>query len=156
MRFELDVFGDVQVSREILRFGARGSDMRPAFRSIVDFIMGEERHQFASEGRYASGGWKRLKDATIAAKRREHLDLRILHATHALRDSLTRRGARYQILEVSRGELRFGTSRPGAAAHQRPKDTNPLPQRRPLELREFARREILKKLQRYVLTGQAA
>jgi phage gpG-like protein len=154
MRVELDVFGEKQISREILRVGERASDARPVFSSIARYLMGEEEQQFASEGRYASGGWARLKDATIAAKRRAHLDPRILRATDALHRSLTRRGDANQVLVIRPNELRFGTKLAYARFHQ--SGTSSSPRRRPLELRETARREVVRRLQRFLLTGQAA
>lgn len=156
MRFTFEISGDKLIEREILRVGAHARDARPAFAVIADFMMGETRRQFDSQGAYASGGWKPLKPATVRAKARRGLDPRILHATGALRRSLTRRGDTNQLLELRPDEMRFGSRLVYAAAHQRPRPTSPLPQRRPLEFTERAKRQIIRTLQRWIVTGEVA
>lgn len=155
MRFTFDVVGDKLVEREILRVGLHAKDARPAFESIADYMMAETRQQFSSEGRHASGGWKPLKAATLRAKARRGLDPRILHARGALERSLTSRGDPAQILQIRPQELVFGSRLAYAAAHQRPKPTSRLPQRRPLQFTEQAKRHIVKVLQRWLVTGEA-
>lgn len=154
MRFEFDVAGDRQVSRRLLRIGSYAGDARPVFSSIADLIFAENEKQFASEGAHASGGWQPLAAATLESKRRAGLDPRILHATLALERSLTVRGDANQLLRIRRDELRLASTLPYGGAHQNPKAGSRLPRRRPVELTEAARRTIIKKLQRYLLTGK--
>lgn len=156
MQFVFEIAGDKQVSRRLLRVASYAGDARPVFSSIADLMMRQTDAQFASEGGHASGGWRPLKPATLDTKRRQGLDLRVLHATLALRTSLTVRGDANQLLRIRRDELAWGSTLPYSGAHQNPRPGSTLPQRRPVEFTEAARREILKRIQRYVLTGEVA
>lgn len=153
MRIEFDFFGDVQVSREILRVGRYGADASPALRQIGELMQDETRRQFESQGIYASAGWTPLKPATIRAKQRKGQDLRILHMTHRLRDSLTGKTAD-SVMVVRPDELRFGTKVPYAGAHQNPRAGSRLPRRRPIEFRGATRTAMVKILQRWIITGE--
>ncbi len=156
VRFVFEIAGDRLIERELLRFGERTLNASPVFESIADFMMGEEREQFDTEGAYASGGWQPLKEETLRRKAQLELDPRILHATLALERSLTERGDPNQVLEVSADGLVFGSSRPGAAAHQNPRPGSRLPRRRPIEFTEPARQETVRRLQRWMITGELA
>lgn len=156
MRFTFEVAGDTLVERELLRVGDAARDARPAFDLIAGLMMRETGEQFDTEGRHASGGWKPLKPATLRAKQLKGLDPRILHATGTLERSLTRPGDANQILEVGPQELRFGSRLAYAGAHQNPRPTSRLPRRAPLAFTETAKREMIKILQRWLLTGEAA
>lgn len=156
-KFELDVFGDVQFSREILRMGQRGHNMVPAFGPIADDFLKIERRQFDTQGGYASGGWKPLAASTLAEKRRNGFDLRILHRTLAMRNSLTKRGAAGSIRRMSADELVMGTNVrsakgfPYPAAHQHGAG---VPRRRPIELTEPDKKRWVKWLQQWLITGE--
>lgn len=156
MRFDFEIAGDKQVSRRLLRLGEYAGDASPVFSSIADYMMDETAAQFDSQGGHASGGWEKLKPKTVAAKARRGLDPRILHAHGFLELSLTHRGDSNQILRISADELVFGSKLPYAGAHQNPRPGSPLPRRRPIEFTEGARREIVKRIQRYVITGEVA
>lgn len=153
MRITLDVHGDRQLSRELVRFADAATDWRPVLSRIADFVISETGEQFDTEGGHASGGWAPLKPATIRAKAARGLDPRILHAHGFLESSLTQRGDPNMILEVSRDELLFGSRLVYAGAHQNPRPGSPLPQRRPVELTEQARRQIVRMLQVWVRYG---
>jgi phage gpG-like protein len=154
MRILFDVSWDVQINRKLLRVGAHSTDASPAFEAIADFWIAETREQFATEGRHASGGWKPLTPATLEAKRRKKLRPEILRATDRMLNSLTVRDDGDMILEISPTELAYGSKVPYVGAHQRPKATSHLPQRRPVEFTETARRTTVKILQRFILTGE--
>lgn len=158
MRIVFELAGEKQIARDILRVGDRGTDMRPAFHSTADFWMLETERNFESEGRHASGGWTPLNPDYLARKlaHRPRLDPRILHATLALFDSLTVEGDENQVLTIRKNELTYGSRLPYAAAHQRPRPGSRLPRRRPVEFTEAARRQTVKILQRYVMTGEVA
>lgn len=155
MRVEIDVHGDKQVVRELLRLGDRGHDVRPAFEAIVDDLVNWTDSQFQTQGLRGSGGWAPLKPRTLARKAALGLDPRILHATLALRNSLTHRGDPHMIEEITADSLRWGSDLPYARAHQKGYPPNNLPQRRPVELTETDRRSVVKTIQRYVMTGSA-
>lgn len=154
MRITFDIAGDVQFDREILRLTERAEDVKPAFEHIVDRIEGWERQQFETEGGRASSGWRPIKQSTIDAKRRAGLDTRILHATHALRDSLTNTYADGAIREIGKQELKYGTEVPYAGVHQRGRKDGTMPARKPLEFREDDRRQIVKDLQAWIVRGE--
>lgn len=155
MRVQIEAFGDVQVSRELLRFSERAEDASPAFRAIADLLRDSEQRQFAGGGRFASGGWAPLAAATKRSKRRNPNPRvranaeRILVATEALRDSLTKQHDPGHVELVGPRELVFGTQSPAARFHQ------PDPQgRRVIEVRARDRVEMVKLLQRYITVGR--
>lgn len=156
VRITLDVFGDTQFDRTLLRIGERAEDMGPAFNDLADdFLLIEER-QFQTEGGFASGGWKELAAATIERKAALDLDPRILHATLRMRESLTERTDPDHVRRIDSDEFVVGTKvksekgYPYPRAHQRGKG---VPRRRPVELRDQDRRAWVKALQSYVMTG---
>lgn len=152
MRLDLDFFGDSQFSREILRVGRNAGDMRPAFDEVHELFLEVEKQQFTSQGRAYSGGWKPLAASTRASKARRNLDPRILHATLRLRGSLTEKTHSDHVYRASADEMFVGTSVPYAGVHQNPK-TSPLPRRRPVQFSDRIRTEIVKILQRHLMTG---
>lgn len=156
MKILFQVAGDVQIEREILRVGQRAADVAPAFDRIVDLWINETGLQFDTAGRHGSGGWRPLKPETIREKQRQGLDNGILRRTLALEDSLTHRGDGNMLLEIGPQELVWGSKLPYAEAHQKPRPGSRLPQRRPVEFTEEARRETVRILQRFILTGEVA
>ena len=156
MRVLFEVAGDVQLNRDIVRVGQRAQDMTPAFEQVAELWIGETAVQFVTEGRHASGGWKPLKQATIDAKRRDGLRPEILRAHDALYRSLTSptQTDPNMVLKITPGELDYGSKLDYVKYHQR--GTRNMPQRRPVEFTEKTRRDTIKILQRYLLTGETA
>jgi phage gpG-like protein len=153
VRLDLDVYGDEQVSRELLRFSAYAGNAQPAFRKIADDMRDQVAEQFATEGARGSGGWKPLADSTIASKLSAGLDPHILQATHTLMESLTGTGGDH-IEEISDEHLLFGSSVDYGRFHQ--KGTSRMPARRPVEFAELDRRGFIRTLQRYLVEGVLA
>lgn len=150
---DLEVFGEKQLSRELLRVGANASDMRPAFDDVHALFLKVEEKQFSTQGAAYSGGWKPLAPATVKHKLRHSLDPRILHATLRLRKSLTNKTHVDHVFRSSADEMFVGSRVPYGAVHQKPV-TSPLPRRRPVEFSNDVRREIMKLLQRHVMGSQ--
>lgn len=155
MLIELEIFGDVQLRRELLRFKDATADASPAFEQILmgtgrgSFSLRKiEGKQFATQGKFASGGWTKLAPSTVAQKARRGLDPRILHATGRLSASLTGPGPGH-IEIVTPQSMIFGTEVPYARFHQ--SGTHRMPRRRPIELREQDRRGMVRTLQRHLL-----
>lgn len=143
-RITISVFGEDVVNRTLLRFGDRARDFRSVFRRIVDErLKPAARAQFATQGSFGSGGWKPIAPATRAAKERAGLDPRILHATHALRDSF--QGGGDNIEEIGRDELRWGSRVEYGKYHR---ETRP-----PIQLPRTVRVMIVKDLQRHIVEG---
>lgn len=102
---------------------------------IVTDMFRVEETIFSSGGRRGGGSWKKLKDDTV--KRKGSVD--ILRGTgnskygdgpgDKLFESLTVRGAEFQILDVSRTGIIFGTERPFAAVHQQGSSSRNIPRR---------------------------
>jgi len=154
---EIEVDGDVQISRELLRFTGRIEDASPAFEAIADDLRDVEKEQFDSQGGRSSGGWKKLAASTIAAKAAAGLDSRILHATLAMRRSLTEKSDPAHIEKITKDSLTFGSSDEKLPIHQHGSaDGQHPPQRRPLELTKMDREGIVKKLQRFMVEGVTA
>lgn len=153
MRLDLEAFGDVQFSREILRVGANAGNMRPAFDKVHDSIRGVEKKQFGSQGAAYSGGWAPLAASTVRYKAARGLDPRILHATGRLRRSFTTKGDPDHVYRASADEMFVGSRVPYAKFHQL--GTQRMPRRRPFQLDEAARRDVVKILQAHLVNTGA-
>jgi phage gpG-like protein len=150
MDIRVDVFGDVQLDRKLLRLERRGQDLSPVFDVLADDFFELESRQFSSEGGFASGGWDPLADSTVRRRGSAHP---ILDESSELRDSLTQDGAKGSIRRITSDELFVGTDVDHAQYHQT--GTPRMPRRRPVEFRETDRRRWVKAIQRYLVTGQS-
>ena len=151
MIIEFDFYGEKQVKREILRPGKQAENLRPLFNNLADFFMDIEEGQFASQGVRGSGGWKPLEFETIRRKEKAGQDTRILRATNALYESLTKRGDPGQHLEINDDYMVFGSWLARGSYHQR--GAGHLPRRRPIDFTATDRRETVKRVQRWILRG---
>lgn len=149
-RFVFDFYGDAQVDRTLLALSAHAADARPAWNALADRFVRAERAQFGSEGAYASGVWAPLSPRYKARKEREYPGRPILERTGRLVGSLTRRPLDVEVITAS--TMRIGTSVPYAKFHQR--GTDIMPRRRPVELPESERREWVRLIQRFIITGR--
>jgi phage gpG-like protein len=145
----VDVFGEKQVERELLRFSHAAMDMRPAGARFMEYMRSVERSQFDSEGRTGSGGWTPLKPRTVAQKTARGLDPRILRAHDDLRKSLTNKSHGNHVERISSDEFFFGTRDPKAKFHQG--GTRKMPARRVVDLSERNRRAIVKIVQSHLM-----
>jgi phage gpG-like protein len=153
VRLELNVAGDQQLNRELLRFAHRAVDARPLWDKIILDLRRLEEEQFADQGHRASGGWQELADSTKArkaAKGREDPS-RILYDSGDLFKSLTEAENDNAIRVSEHDEMRFGTTLPYAEFHQL---GHGVPQRRFLELTETDRHQtFVQQAQRFLVTG---
>lgn len=150
MRIDFDVYGDEQISRELLRFSARAGNAQPAFGQIADDMREQIAEQFDSEGERGSGGWAPLKETTIVAKTAAGLDPHILQATRVLKESLTQTGGEH-IEEITDDSLVLGSRDPKGKFHQ--KGTSKMEARKPVDFAELDRRSYVRTLQRYIVEG---
>jgi phage gpG-like protein len=154
MRLELNVVGDQQLNRELLRFAGRAVDARPLWDKILLDLRALEEEQFSSQGARASGGWQPLADSTIqrkAAKGRQEPS-RILVDSGDLLKSLTEHGGDNAVRVSEHDEMRFGTRLPYAEFHQL---GHGVPQRRFLELTETDRHQtFVRQAHRFLVTGE--
>ncbi len=146
LELRIDEFGDVQLSRRLLRFGDAAGDMSPAFRNIVDEFARIGWQQFSSEGQFASAGWAPLAASTIAAKGHDT----ILSADGDLEESLTgTTDGPLREVTIRRDEMAFVSRVDYARYHQT--GTSRMPRRRPFELRDRDRRKVVKIMQEHLV-----
>lgn len=150
LRFTFECEGDKLISRELLDLGDRALDARPAFRLIAEDFRHFEEARFDSAG---YGSWRPLTPGTVHEKATRGLDPRILHATGALRRSLTRNRAPGSYSRVFPNFMLFGSTLSYAKYLQR--GTRKMPARKPLGFTEAQKVQTLKRLQRFVVHGEA-
>lgn len=140
MRLIIDSSGEEIVSRDLVGIAGRTVDAEPAMVAILDQIRAAEREQFASRGQSGSGGWAPLAGGGEAT----------LRDTDALFEALTGETAD-SVAITSRTGADYGTTLPYAIRHQT--GTSRMPQRRPVQLPDRVRRDIVRTLQNFVMTG---
>ena len=150
VRLSFDFYGDVQLERTLARFDANVDDMTPAWEAMADEFAAIERRQFATQGRYASGGWAPLSPRYAAWKARHYPGKPILQREGDLVESLTRRP--FGIEVITPDTMVVGSDVEYGRYHQH---GDGLPRRRPVELRESDRRKLTKIAHRYLVTGRA-
>lgn len=135
------------------RLRRRITDFRPVFPRILGTLRGFFVRRFASEGAYPDGNrWQALTDSYAARKEAKFPGRKILARTGLLRESLTRKNARYRTQEVRKTVVRFGTRVPYAVFHQEG-TSNRVP-RRPIlpdELPESFLAGIKRQVRLYIL-----
>jgi phage gpG-like protein len=146
-RLDFSADGEQLFARHLLDVVDRGQDATPAFERIADDFMGYEKLRFDTDG---YGTWAPLQPSTIAEKARKGLDPRVLRATGELHRSLTERGDPHQELHITPDFMLFGSNVEYARFHQRGEG---VPQRRPLGFTETQKRDTVRVLQRYLVTG---
>jgi phage gpG-like protein len=157
VRIELSLFGDVQMSREILRVSERAGNMDPVFRSIFGRLKEINAEQIISHGQ-RSGGWEELKPATILAKARagmEHPDWPE-YGTGDLFRALSHTGDENNEEIYNRTWAVFRvTGDPGeyGPIQQRGTVDGSLPARPLFALTEVDRREFVREMEAFLFTG---
>lgn len=149
-RLRFTFAGEAQVDRTLARLEAV-EDARPAWEAMAVRFARANAANFRSEGAYASGGWAPLSPRYAAWKARAYPGKPILEREGDLKRDLTQRPFGVEVIEP--GFMVLGTALPYAAFHQQ--GAGNLPQRRPVELREQERREWVRILQRFIITGKA-
>lgn len=152
VKFALEFYGDVQLSREIARIAERPKDARPVWQFLADRFAVYERGQFSSHGRYGSGGWAPLSPGYAAWKHKHYPGKPILVRTGTLKASLTARPFGVDVIENA--FMAVGSDVSYGRYHQQ--GTPHMPRRRPVELSEAERRRWIRTLQRYLITGGVA
>jgi phage gpG-like protein len=152
MELKLEVFGETELNRTMLRFTQAVEDMRPAFTNIHTDFLHTERAQFSSEGAAgATGRWAPLADSTVAYKAARGLDPAILVATGALEASLTQSGSEHHIYRVTPDTMFIGSSVDYGKFHQSRAPRTRLPRRPPVSLPENTKRVWVKMLQDHLV-----
>ncbi|GLC25066.1 hypothetical protein [Roseisolibacter agri] len=128
LRLTLRADGIDGIREFALTLRENADDLRPALRVVAENLRRRQRRVFNTEGGETDGGrWSALRPRTITARRNrtghyaqepngERPTRRVLHWTHALRESLVEENAAGSIASVSASTLVYGTMIPYAAA----------------------------------------
>lgn len=149
MRMIVDVFGDKQLDRQMLKYQTLMGDLAPAFEVLAEDFLAINTRQFDSEGGN-SGHWAPLAPSTVKKRGAAHP---ILNEHGDLRASLTKADAKGAVRTVEPHELFVGTDIDYAQYHQT--GTSRMPRRRPVEFTGADRNRWVKTLQRFIETGEA-
>jgi phage gpG-like protein len=159
----IEVLGDRQVARAFRDMGSAVTDWSAAWDDVGDLLRASAKKQFDSHGQYGSGGWEPLAFSTLASKNAKGQPRDILRATGRLEDSLTVKDDTEHMALGGTTFFHWGTFVPYASYHmtgtgaRRTADSafgpmrQGMPRRKPVELPEADRREIVRILQRYAV-----
>jgi phage gpG-like protein len=154
---EIDVFGTTFLSRKLNAIGDRAGDLEPVLESVADDMRDHAKRAFDSRGLTSGAAWPPLSPDTIARKSRDKSAKirsnasRVLHATETLRNSLTVEGHKDHVSHADHNSLTYSTNVPYAIFHQ--EGTRLMPARPPVRLREFQRKRVVRKVERWIMTG---
>jgi phage gpG-like protein len=149
VKLYINLAGDVQLSRTLLRFSDRMRDMRPAFNAIADDLADSLRRNFNTQGTYGGAKWSPLSPKYRVWKAKNYPGRPVLVRTGALRADLTKRP--FGVEKITAQSMDVGTALPYFKYHQH--GTPRMPRRRQ-ELNEATRRRMVKTAQRFIMTGQ--
>lgn len=150
-RITFRFFGEAQLDRTLDRIAEDVGDVSPAWEVIADRFAAAERKQFDSEGAYGSGGWAPLSEDYGAWKANVRPGAPILVFDGELRKSLTERPFGVEV--IGPDSMVIGSDVEYGLYHQQ--GTDRMPRRRPVELPENERRQWVRILQRFIITGYA-
>jgi phage gpG-like protein len=148
-RLTLTMHGEAQVDRTLARYADNVQDATDLWGELADRFASANRRQFASEGRYGSGGWPELSPAYAKTKARKYPGKPILEASGDLMESLTSRP--FGVEALLPGSMVVGSGIPYGRYHQQ--GGGNLPRRRPVELPEGERRTWVRLMQRFIMRG---
>lgn len=143
----LEIFGEKVIARRLERFGEGISDFRPLFNRIVTVLEESTVENFATEGH---GTWPPLSPRYAAWKAEHYPGKPIMRRTDRLYDSLVGKGAG-AVRDIQETRMRYGTTVPYAAIHQKGGAT--IPQRRVVHLLEERKKAVMKEVQRFVVAA---
>lgn len=155
----IDVLGERQISRQMMRFGERATDLLPAMEVVHEHLTEVSEEQFRTEGRQSGHPWAALKDATVERKRRSadgttraNAD-KILRASDALYNSLTKPGDPNMVRVITPTLMVYGTKLKYGPIHQKPGQSQT--RRRPVDLTPKQKIIMIKTLQLWIVKGIA-
>lgn len=154
LTLRIESYGETVVNRSLLRIAEHFEDPKPALEAVADLLRGDVEEQFDTEGGHASGGWKALSQKRIDEKARLGLDPRILRASGALYESLTRKFDPRHIERLSGSSLTFGSTVFYGIFHQSSEPRTVIPFRPPIALTEQDKRTMVKAMQRALVGGE--
>jgi phage gpG-like protein len=144
----LSVNGTQQLQRTLRRWIDTATDIRPALEEVADRFVRMELQQFLSQGGSGGAGWAPLSPRYAARKARTHPGAPILVRSGDLRRDLTHRPMGVE--RITNEGMTMGTALPYARYHQT--GTPRMPRRPPVNLTEAQRQELVKIVQRYLVS----
>jgi len=163
VEMHLEVLGETQINRELLRWEGRIADFSPLFAGLVADFYEMERRVFGSEGATV-GGWEPLAASTVHERARLGLGPNpILDRSGATsrgrtprvggtgKRSLTTPNSEHSLVRIDPTEMVVGTTDPVMGYHQRGHDSpTELPKRTVVSLSEIDRRRWVKGVQAWI------
>lgn len=149
IRLTFTFLGETQVDRTLDGIVDRSTDMRPAWDVLSHSFSQMEREQFGSLGAYGGQTWSPLSPRYAAWKARHFPGKSIMQRSGDLFRSLAGAAPSIDIRELNYAI--FGTDVEYAGFHQR--GGGNLPQRKVIEMPDSLRRQWVKVIQRYLVTG---
>ena len=128
-------------------------NMHPAFDAIADFQAVQWQKQFVSQGAYLTGRWSPLSPPYRAWKAIHYPGKGILVRTGRLQRSLTVRP--FGVERFTKTSVHLGTDVEYAQYHQRGTKNMPRRQLYPNVRTATQTKEIVRIMQRYIVTGRA-
>jgi phage gpG-like protein len=129
LTFTVKVFG-VKETLDMLRGGMTAvKRAKPALELVADDLLHAIEMNFEGQGRRGGGSWKQLSPSWAARKNELDLDPRILHATEALRDSMTVRGDPAMDLRITNRSITLDSRLPYARVQDEGGGKSKLPAR---------------------------
>src|SRR5262245_36123214 len=116
----ITIEGDKVVQEKFMLMGKRAVNARPAMQAIALYLLEAQDMIFAAQG--ARGGhapWKPITEQWAERKARLGLDPRILHATLALRDSMSNLEDPNQFLKITNRSVTLASELPYAERQNR-------------------------------------
>lgn len=153
LTLKIEGFGETIVERKLTRFAENLEAPTGALEDIGTLLRQDVELQFDTEGGHASGGWKALSEGRVRFKANHGLDPRILRATGALFDSLTKKYDPAHIERLGPSSLTFGSTIFYGVYHQSSRPRTKIPYRPMIALTDTDKRNIVKTLQRAMLQG---
>ncbi len=148
--FQINILGEMQVSRMLDGVSLRAQDMRPVWAVIAGDWGRIMARQFETEGGLGRP-WAALSPMYAAWKATHFPGAKILVRTGKLRESLTGRTGD-TVDERDRDSLKLGTSVPYAGYHQTG-TKRPMPPRPPVVLPEAVKDRWARAIHEFVRTG---
>jgi phage gpG-like protein len=150
VRLHFEFYGQVELDRTLAGLEERTQDLRPVWDTLRRRFLVTERKQFDSEGAFGGGKWAPLSPAYGAWKAAHYPGKPILVRTGELRRSLTE-GPQVTVMEphlaIFGSAVEYGQYHEEGSAH--------LPRRPPVQLPAAERREWVRAVQRFIVTGEA-
>lgn len=146
----LEAVGTQALVRTLKRYQDAVLDLREPFEQVADRFAQMELAQFTSQGAASGDPWAPLSPGYAAWKERRYPGRPILVRTGQLRRDLTRRP--FGVEAITSDEMRLGTSLRYARYHQT--GTPRMPRRRPIDLTELQKRELVKIVQRWIVESK--